>query len=89
MWHFLRSRANLTSFRDGEETVRFYNELLGFNFTLGASFNSNQAMAATAGAPGASFRQSSATIPGTAILQLRVRDPNNLLLELVERPPQG
>jgi catechol 2,3-dioxygenase-like lactoylglutathione lyase family enzyme len=42
--------------RDSEETVRFYNDLSGFNFTLGASFNSNQAMAATAGAPGASFR---------------------------------
>jgi imidazolonepropionase-like amidohydrolase/catechol 2,3-dioxygenase-like lactoylglutathione lyase family enzyme len=135
--------------RDSEETVRFYNELLGFDFTLGAAFNSNQAMAATAGAPGASFRQSRATIPGTsvpmvliefkdierkelsgrtqdpgtAILQLLVRDvtaltkklkdagvpvvttggepveirpglkislvrdPNNLLLELIERPP--
>ena len=43
---------------NSEESVKFYNELLGFNFQLGAGFNDNQVMAATAGAPGASFRQS-------------------------------
>ncbi len=46
--------------------MRFYNELLGFDFTLGAAFNDNRQMAATAGAAGASFRQSTATIPGTS-----------------------
>ena len=51
---------------NSEASVRFYNDLLGFNFTLGAAFNDNQQMAATAGAPGASFRQSTATIPGTS-----------------------
>lgn len=137
--------------RDSAESVEFYNELLGFDFELGAAFNSNQEMAATAGAPGASFRQSRATIPGTsvamtliefkdvarkslsgrtqdpgtAILQLRVRDvealakkleaagvpivtaggmpvevapgvnvviardPNNMLLELIQAAPPG
>ena len=52
---------------DSEASVKFYNELLGFDFKLGASFNDNQQMAATAGATGASFRQSVATIPGTAV----------------------
>lgn len=135
---------------DSGETIAFYNGLLGFDFTLGASFNSNQQMSATAGAPGASFRQSSSTMPGTSVpmtliefkdaerkrlsgrtqdpgttvLQLRVRDvaalteklkaagvsivsdggvpyeafpgvkvaivrdPNNMLLELIESAPQ-
>ncbi len=133
-----------------EESVKFYNELLGFDMKLGTAFNSNQQMAATAGAPGASFKQSTSKIPGTsvnmtliefkdidrkrlsgrtqdpgtAVLQLRVRDvtaltaklkaagvsivttgglpvefgpglkiaivrdPNNMLLELVESPPR-
>ena len=44
--------------------VKFYNELLGFDLKLGAAFNDNQQMASTAGAPGASFSQSTATIPG-------------------------
>jgi catechol 2,3-dioxygenase-like lactoylglutathione lyase family enzyme len=84
---------------DSEESVRFYNELLGFNFTLGAEFNSNQQMAATAGAPGASFRQSSATIPGTSVpmtliefkdiqrkeLSGRTQDPGTSILQLVVR----
>jgi catechol 2,3-dioxygenase-like lactoylglutathione lyase family enzyme len=93
---------------NSEESVKFYNDLLGFMMTLGASFNDNQTMAATAGTPGASFRQSRATIPGsmvamtliefknierrpltgrtqdpgTAILQLRVRDITALTAKL-------
>ncbi|HUK32486.1 MAG TPA: molybdate ABC transporter substrate-binding protein [Vicinamibacterales bacterium] len=89
-----------TTVVDSEKSVRFYNDLLGFNMQLGATFNDNPLMADTAGAPGASFRQSRATVPntgapmtliefknvartplagrvqdpGTAILQLRVRD---------------
>ena len=46
--------------------MKFYKELLGFDMKLGTAFNDNQEMASTAGAPGASFRQSTATIPGTA-----------------------
>src|SRR3954463_11154131 len=53
--------------RDSAQTVRFYNELLGFTFQLGTAFNDNQDMASTAGAPGASFRQSRAQIPGAAV----------------------
>lgn len=133
-----------------EQSVKFYNELLGFNLKMGTEFNASQEMASTAGAAGASFKQSSGQIPGTSVpftliefknietkrlsgrtqdpgttvLQLRVRDvtaltaklkaagvpvvttggvpvevapglkisivrdPNNMLLELVESPPR-
>jgi catechol 2,3-dioxygenase-like lactoylglutathione lyase family enzyme len=85
---------------DSEESVRFYNELLGFGFKLGAAFNDNQQMAATAGAPGASFRQSTATIPGTTVpmtliefkggpeqktLSGRTQDPGTAILQLLVR----
>jgi len=85
--------------RDSEATVKFYNELLGFDLKLGASFNDNQDMAATAGAPGASFRQSTARIPGTAVpftliefknierknLSGRTQDPGTTVLQLIVR----
>jgi catechol 2,3-dioxygenase-like lactoylglutathione lyase family enzyme len=85
--------------RDSEQTVKFYNELLGFDLKLGAAFNDNQAMAATAGAPGASFRQSTARIPGTAVpftliefkgverkaLSGRTQDPGTTVLQLIVR----
>lgn len=85
--------------RDSEESVRFYNDLLGFNLKLGAAFNDNQEMAATAGAPGASFRQSTARIPGTAVpftliefknierkeLSGRTQDPGTTVLQLIVR----
>jgi len=81
---------------DSETSVKFYNDLLGFNMQLGASFNDNQLMAETAGAPGASFRQSRANVPGTtAPLTLiefkniartpvvgRVQDPGTAILQL-------
>jgi molybdate transport system substrate-binding protein len=81
---------------DSEASVKFYNELLGFPMQLGASFNDNQLMAETAGAPGASFRQSRANIPGanapmTLIefknvartpLKARVQDPGTAILQL-------
>jgi catechol 2,3-dioxygenase-like lactoylglutathione lyase family enzyme len=82
--------------RDSEQTVKFYNELLGFDLKLGAAFNDNQQMAATAGAPGASFRQSTARIPGTGVpftliefrniqrkmLSGRTQDPGTTVLQL-------
>lgn len=85
--------------RDSEESIRFYNDLLGFDFKLGAAFNDNQEMAATAGAAGASFRQSTARIPGTAVpmtliefknierkkLSGRTQDPGTTVLQLVVR----
>ncbi len=85
--------------RNSEATVKFYNELLGFDLRLGASFNDNQDMASTAGAPGASFRQSTARIPGTAVpftliefknierkeLSGRTQDPGTTVLQLIVR----
>jgi catechol 2,3-dioxygenase-like lactoylglutathione lyase family enzyme len=85
--------------RDSAQTVKFYNELLGFNFQLGATFNDNQDMASTAGAPGASFRQSRAQIPGTTVpftfiefknaqrkeLSGRTQDPGTTVLQLIVR----
>jgi catechol 2,3-dioxygenase-like lactoylglutathione lyase family enzyme len=85
--------------RDSEQTVKFYNELLGFKFTLGAAFNDNQQMASTAGAPGASFRQSRVQIPGTAVpftliefknaqrkeLSGRTQDPGTTVVQLIVR----
>ena len=85
-----------TTVADSEASVRFYNELLGFAMPLGASFNDNQLMADTAGAPGASFRQSRATIPGTSApltliefkniartkVQGRTQDPGTAILQL-------
>ena len=93
---------------DSEQSVKFYKDMLGIDMPLGPSFNDNQVMARTAGAPGASFRQSRATIPGsstsftliefkniartpltgrvqdpgTAILQLRVRDVDALVKKM-------
>lgn len=93
---------------DSEQSVKFYKDMLGIDMPLGASFNDNQQMARTAGAPGASFRQSRAPIPGsstvftliefknvprtpltgrvqdpgTAILQLRVRDVDALVKKM-------
>jgi catechol 2,3-dioxygenase-like lactoylglutathione lyase family enzyme len=81
---------------NSEESVRFYNELLGFSFQLGAGFNDNQTMAATAGVPGASFRQSRSLIPGTSVaytfiewqnvdgklLSGRTQDPGTTILQL-------
>jgi catechol 2,3-dioxygenase-like lactoylglutathione lyase family enzyme len=97
--HVISGAAFEPTVADSEESVRFYNELLGFNFVLGASFNSNQQMAATAGAPGASFRQSAATIPGTSVrmvliefrdierkrLSGRTQDPGTTVLQLTVR----
>ena len=93
---------------DTDTTVKFYRDLPGFQLKVGESFNNNKLMAETAGAPGAQFRQSSGTIPGstvritfiefkdierkprhtrlqdpgTAMLQLRVRDVDALLKTL-------
>ena len=81
---------------NSEESVKFYNDLLGFSMKLSAEFNTNKLMAETAGAPGASFRQSRAMIPGTSVsmtliefkdiarkpLKGRVQDPGTAILQL-------
>ena len=84
------------SVASSEASVKFYNDLLGFNFQLGPSFNPNKQMAETAGAPGASFKQSSTSIPGSSVrmtliefkdidrtpLTGRVQDPGTAILQL-------
>ena len=83
--------------RNLDETARFYNRYFGVAFPTGAAYNDNQQMAATAGAPGASFRQSRIDIPGTAVpftliefknierkeLSGRTQDPGTTVLQLV------
>lgn len=97
--HVIAGAAFEPTVADSEESVRFYNELLGFEFELGAAFNDNAQMAATAGAPGASFRQSRAMIPGTSVpmvliefkgverkrLSGRTQDPGTTVLQLEVR----
>jgi catechol 2,3-dioxygenase-like lactoylglutathione lyase family enzyme len=82
---------------NSEESVKFYKDLLGFDMKLGTAFNDNAQMAATAGASGASFKQSTARIPGTAVpftliefknverkrLSGRTQDPGTTVLQLV------
>ena len=93
---------------DTEQSVKFYKDMLGIDMTMDASFIDNPLLARTAGAPGASVRQSRAPIPGsstvfmliefknvartpltgrvqdpgTAILQLRVRDVDALVKKM-------
>jgi catechol 2,3-dioxygenase-like lactoylglutathione lyase family enzyme len=85
-----------TTVASSEQSVKFYNDMLGFNMKLGAAFNTNKEMAATAGTPGAGFRQSRASIPGTSVpmtliefnnidrkpLKGRVQDPGTAILQL-------
>jgi catechol 2,3-dioxygenase-like lactoylglutathione lyase family enzyme len=84
---------------NSEASIKFYNELLGFNFPAAAAWNDNQEMAGTAGAPGASFRQSRTNIPGTSVaftfiewknidgkmLTGRTQDPGTTVLQLYVR----
>jgi catechol 2,3-dioxygenase-like lactoylglutathione lyase family enzyme len=95
--HVLSGSAFEATVANSEESVKFYKELLGFDMKLGAAFNDNQEMSSTAGAPGASFKQSTATIPGTSVpftliefknierkkLSGRTQDPGTTVLQLV------
>lgn len=95
--HVIAGASFEATVRDSEQTVKFYRELLGFDVKLGAAFNDNQQMASTAGAPGASFRQSTARIPGTGVpftliefkniprkaLSGRTQDPGTTVLQLI------
>jgi catechol 2,3-dioxygenase-like lactoylglutathione lyase family enzyme len=80
---------------DTEQTVKFYRDLLGFQLRTN-DWNNNKLMAETAGTPGAQFRQSSGTIPGSTVritfiefkdidrkpLHTRLQDPGSALLQL-------
>jgi catechol 2,3-dioxygenase-like lactoylglutathione lyase family enzyme len=95
--HVLSGSAFEATVANSEESVKFYKELLGFDMKLGVAFNDSQEMSSTAGAPGASFKQSTATIPGTSVpftliefknierkkLSGRTQDPGTTVLQLV------
>jgi catechol 2,3-dioxygenase-like lactoylglutathione lyase family enzyme len=95
--HVVGGSAFEATVENSEQSVKFYKELLGFDMKLGEKFNDNQEMSATAGAPGASFKQSTATIPGTSVpftliefknierkkLSGRTQDPGTTVLQLV------
>ncbi len=81
---------------DLERSRAFYRDALGLEMSAAAAWNDNQVMAATAGAPGASFRQSQTRIPGStaaftliefknvprAPLTGRVQDPGTPILQV-------
>ena len=81
-----------------EQTRAFY-RLLGMQPSAPAAWNGSPVMTDTAGTPGAQFRQSRATIPGTSTvitfiefkdigrkpLHTRVQDPGTALLQLTVR----
>jgi predicted enzyme related to lactoylglutathione lyase len=80
---------------DTEQTAKFYRDM-GFTMRVGDSFTENKLMADTAGTPGATFRQSSTTVPGSMVrisfiefknierkpLQTRVQDPGTAIIQL-------
>ena len=84
---------------DTDTTVAFYRDLLGFQASVGASFNGDKLMADTAGTPGAQFRQSTLQVPGTSAsmnliefkdidrksLSPRLQDPGMTMLQLMVR----
>lgn len=80
-----------------ETSAKFYGDLLGIRFQPAGAWNSDKVMTATAGAPGASFRQAQGRIPGSnttfTLIQFRgitkatniggrVQDPGTPILQL-------
>jgi lactoylglutathione lyase len=65
--------ANVTSgnfeimVADTDKTMRLYKEALGFEPQAATAFDGNKLLMDTAGTPGAQFKRSVATIPGTAV----------------------
>ena len=52
---------------DTETTLKFYHDLFGFDARPGPPFNDNKTIMSLAGTPGAQYRRSTATIPGTSV----------------------
>ena len=79
-----------------EQTAKFYREALGFDLQVGAAFAGDKLRMETAGTPGAQYRRSAATIPGSTVqmaflefkdiarkpLMTRVQDPGTAILQL-------
>jgi predicted enzyme related to lactoylglutathione lyase len=81
---------------DLDKAMQFYHNLLGFEFKNTTKFDGNKLLMDTAGTPGAQFRRTVATIPGTTVsmamlefknidrkpLHTRVQDPGTAILQL-------
>lgn len=81
---------------DLDQTLHIYRDILGFQMLPVTEWNGSKLMMATAGTPGAQFRRTAATIPGTSVmmafmefkdihrqpLHTRVQDPGTPILQL-------
>jgi predicted enzyme related to lactoylglutathione lyase len=81
---------------DTDKTMRLYKEVLGFEPQAATAFDGNKMLMDTVGTPGAQFRRSVATIPGTTVfmaflefkdidrkpIRTRTQDPGQPILQL-------
>ncbi len=81
---------------DLDQTLHIYRDVLGFQTLAPTAWDGTKLMMDTAGTPGAQFRRSSATIPGTAVMMVfmefkdidrqplhtRVQDPGTAILQV-------
>jgi catechol 2,3-dioxygenase-like lactoylglutathione lyase family enzyme len=81
---------------DTDRTMRVYKEILGFSPQVGTTFDGTKLLMDTAGTPGAQFKRSAATIPGSSVtmaflefkhierrpLRTRLQDPGTPILQL-------
>jgi len=94
--------ANVTSgnfeimVADTDKTMRLYKEALGFEPQAATAFDGNKLLMDTVGTPGAQFKRSVATIPGTTVfmaflefkdidrkpIKTRTQDPGQPILQL-------
>ena len=84
---------------DATRTAAFYKDLLGFQMSPVAAYNGDKMMTDTAGTPGAQFRQTRGSVPGTPVnitfiefkdidrkpLRTRVQDPGTAIIQLMVR----
>jgi catechol 2,3-dioxygenase-like lactoylglutathione lyase family enzyme len=81
---------------DLDQTLHIYRDVLGFQTLPPTAWDGTKLMMDTAGTPGAQFRRSSATIPGTSVmmafmefkdidrtpLHTRIQDPGTAILQV-------
>jgi catechol 2,3-dioxygenase-like lactoylglutathione lyase family enzyme len=81
---------------DMDQTLHIYRDVLGFQTLAPTAWDGTKLMMDTAGTPGAQFRRSSATIPGTSVmmafmefkdvhrepLHTRIQDPGTAILQV-------
>jgi catechol 2,3-dioxygenase-like lactoylglutathione lyase family enzyme len=81
---------------DLDETLHLYRDVLGFKTLAPTAWDGTKQMMDTAGTPGAQFRRSAATIPGTSVMMVfmefkdidrkalhtRVQDPGTPILQV-------